>query len=100
MMGIIYICSILCKEGTLNPEKVKGKILVCLRGDNARIDKGIQAMEAGAAGIILCNSEANGNEVIADPHLLPASHLDYSDGLAVFSYLNSTKYLSIHVLQC
>ncbi|EFH67516.1 predicted protein [Arabidopsis lyrata subsp. lyrata] len=36
----------ICK-GSLDPEKVKGKILVCLRGDNARVDKGQQAVVAG-----------------------------------------------------
>ncbi|KAL5581660.1 hypothetical protein UlMin_014102 [Ulmus minor] len=83
--------AILCKAGTLDPKKVKGKILVCLRGDNARVDKGEQALLAGAVGMILANNELNGNEVIADPHLLPATQINYTDGVAVFSYINSTK---------
>lgn len=84
----------LCKPGTLDPEKVKGKILVCLRGDIGRVAKGEQAYLAGAAGLILCNDEASGNGIIADPHVLPASNIDYTDGLVVYAYLNSTKYLS------
>lgn len=84
-------CRILCKAGTLDPVKVKGKILLCLRGDNARVDKGEQALLAGAVGMILANNMASGNEIIADPHLLPASHIKYTDGVAVFSYVNSTK---------
>ena len=84
----------LCKGGTLDPEKVKGKILACLRGENARVDKGMQAALAGAVGMILCNDKLTGNEIIADPHFLPASHLTYKDGLAVFEYINSTGYLS------
>ncbi|XP_059667215.1 subtilisin-like protease SBT5.4 [Cornus florida] len=83
--------AILCKPGTLDTEKVKGKILACLRGDNARVDKGQQASLAGAVGMILCNDEASGNEIIADAHVLPASHVNYTDGVAVFSYINSTK---------
>ncbi|CAK9177165.1 unnamed protein product [Ilex paraguariensis] len=83
--------AMLCKGGTLDPEKVKGKILVCLRGQNARVDKGEQAYLAGAAGMILCNDESSGNEIIADPHVLPASHLNYTDGLAVYAYINSTS---------
>lgn len=82
---------ILCKAGTLDPEKVKGKILVCLRGDNARVDKGEQALLAGAVGMVLANSELGGNEIIADPHVLPASHINFTDGNAVFKYINSTK---------
>ena len=46
-------------EGTLDPEKVKGKIVGCLRGENGRIDKGWQAARAGAVGMILCNDKAN-----------------------------------------
>ncbi|KAL6567583.1 hypothetical protein OROGR_001251 [Orobanche gracilis] len=43
----------LCKENTLDPNKVKGKIIVCLRGDNARVNKGVVAAQAGAVGMIL-----------------------------------------------
>ncbi|KAH7837867.1 hypothetical protein Vadar_019105 [Vaccinium darrowii] len=84
--------AMLCKEGTLDHKKVKGKILVCLRGDNARVDKGMQAALAGAVGMILCNDESTGSEIIADPHFLPASHINYTDGLAVYAYLKSTKH--------
>ncbi|XP_076927058.1 subtilisin-like protease SBT5.3 [Bidens hawaiensis] len=81
----------LCKAGSLDPKIAKGKILVCLRGDNARVDKGQEAALAGAVGMILANNDASGNEIIADPHVLPATHITYSDGLAVYHYLNSTN---------
>lgn len=71
--------------------KAKGKILVCLRGDNARVDKGEQALLAGAMGMILANNEPSGNEILADPHVLPASHINFTDGTSVFAYINSTK---------
>lgn len=87
-----YSSSELCKAGSLDSTKVKGKILVCLRGDNARVDKGQQALSAGAVAMILANNEISGNEIIADPHVLPASHITYSDGLAVYQYIQSTKY--------
>ncbi|KAL2495657.1 Subtilisin-like protease SBT5.4 [Forsythia ovata] len=83
--------AILCKPGTLDSKKVKGKILVCLRGENARMDKGEQASLAGAAGMILCNDETTGNEIIADPHVLPATQINYTDGVALFSYVNTSK---------
>ena len=84
-------CRFLCKEGTLDPEKVKGKILACLRGDTARVDKGRQAALAGAVGMILCNDKDSGNEIIADLHLLPTSQITYKDGAAVIAYINSTE---------
>lgn len=81
----------LCMRGTIDPEKARGKILVCLRGVTARVEKSLVALEAGAAGMILCNDELSGNELIADPHLLPASQINYKDGLAVYAFMNSTK---------
>ncbi|XP_040866962.1 subtilisin-like protease SBT5.4 [Glycine max] len=83
--------STLCMRGTIDPEKARGKILVCLRGVTARVEKSLVALKAGAAGMILCNDELSGNELIADPHLLPASQINYEDGLAVYAYMNSTK---------
>ena len=70
---------------------VKGKILVCLCGENSRVEKGEQAILAGAVGMVLANRNDTGNEIVVDPHLLPASHINYNDGVAVFSYINSTK---------
>ncbi|KAF9609167.1 hypothetical protein IFM89_013557 [Coptis chinensis] len=83
--------ALLCKPGSLDPKKGKGKILVCLRGGNGRVDKGVQAAQAGAAGMILINDVSTGNEVIADAHVLPATHVTYSDGQNVYQYINSTK---------
>ncbi|XP_027368638.1 subtilisin-like protease SBT5.4 [Abrus precatorius] len=83
--------AILCKPGTIDPEKARGKILVCLRGVIARVEKSLVALEAGAAGMILCNDILSGTELIADPHFLPASQITYEDGVAVFAYINSTE---------
>ncbi|KAL1208539.1 Subtilisin-like protease SBT5.4 [Cardamine amara subsp. amara] len=85
------IDALLCKKDSLDSEKVKGKILVCLRGDNSRVEKGEVAAVLGAVGMILCNDKASGNEILSDAHVLPASQIDYKDGLAVFTYLESTK---------
>ncbi|TKY59961.1 Subtilisin protease SBT5.3 [Spatholobus suberectus] len=84
--------AVLCQNGTLDPNKVKGKIVVCLRGINARVDKGEQAFLAGAVGMVLANDKTSGNEILADPHVLPASHINFSDGRAVYNYINSTKF--------
>ncbi|XP_057418727.1 subtilisin-like protease SBT5.4 [Lotus japonicus] len=83
--------AIRCKNGTLDPKKSKGKILVCLRGDNARNNKGVQAAHAGAIGMILANNKSSGNEIIADPHVLPASHINFEDGSYIFNYIKHTK---------
>lgn len=93
--NIFFYLRLLCKPGTLDPAKAKGKIVTCLRGDTARVDKGQQAALAGAVGFILCNDILSGNELIADPHVLPASQITYIDGQSVLSYINSTRYISL-----
>ncbi|XP_030929596.1 subtilisin-like protease SBT5.4 [Quercus lobata] len=83
--------ALFCYAGSLDPIKVKGKIVLCLRGENARIEKGSECLRAGAVGMILANSEIDGNDLSADPHVLPASLIKYTDGQIIFGYLNSIK---------
>ncbi|KAH9745454.1 subtilisin-like protease SBT5.3 [Citrus sinensis] len=65
-------------KGTLDPKKVKGKILVCL---NVRsVDEGLQAALAGAADIVLVNLPEFGNDHTTDRHVLPASVITFNDG--------------------
>ncbi|KAH9313246.1 hypothetical protein KI387_028281, partial [Taxus chinensis] len=81
----------LCFQGALDPRKVKGKIVACLRGQNSRVAKGEAVRMAGGAGMILCNAPENGDEIVADAHILPATHLNAVDGAAVSDYIKSTK---------
>ena len=41
----------------LDPAKVAGKIVVCDRGANARVNKSLAVKEAGGVGMILVNTE-------------------------------------------
>ncbi|KAL3736557.1 hypothetical protein ACJRO7_025492 [Eucalyptus globulus] len=84
--------ALLCKAGTLDRKKVEGKILACLLVDNKRIVVGQQAALAGAVGMVLANDEANGNDVVADAHVLPAAHISFVDGKVLFAYINSTAF--------
>ncbi|XP_031478814.1 subtilisin-like protease SBT5.4 [Nymphaea colorata] len=81
----------LCVEGSLDPVKTKGKIVACLRGANARVGKGYEVWRAGGAGMILCNDALSGNELVADAHFVPASHVTATDGQKIFEYISSTK---------
>ena len=76
--------------GCLDPIKAKGKIVVCLRGENGIVAKGINAASAGAVGMVLANDVSDGNEISSDAHVLPAVQIRYTDGAAVFAYINST----------
>ena len=77
--------------GALDPAKAKGKIVVCLRGINPRVAKGEAVEQAGGVGMVLANDVTTGNEIIADVHVLPATHIKYRDGLLLYNYINSTK---------
>ncbi|CAN6167380.1 unnamed protein product [Urochloa humidicola] len=87
----------LCIEGSLDKAKVKGKIIVCIRGKNARVEKGEAVRQAGGVGLVLANDEASGNEVIADAHVVPATHITYADGVALLAYMNSTRSASGYI---
>lgn len=79
----------LCMTDTLIPEKVSGKIVLCDRGVNARVQKGVVVKAAGGAGMILANTAANGEELVADTHLLPATAVGQTSGDKIKSYLFS-----------
>ncbi|KAH7429154.1 hypothetical protein KP509_09G033200 [Ceratopteris richardii] len=80
----------LCLPGLLDPARVKGKIVLCDRGLTGRAAKGIVVKEAGGAGMILANGFENGEELVADSHLLPAILVGYSEGNAIRDYITKT----------
>jgi subtilisin family serine protease len=79
----------LCMTGTLSPELVAGKIVLCDRGMNARVQKGAVVKAAGGLGMVLSNTAANGEELVADTHLLPATAVGEKEGDAIKKYVFS-----------
>ncbi|KAH0460698.1 hypothetical protein IEQ34_011361 [Dendrobium chrysotoxum] len=79
----------LCLSGSLDPAEVKGKVVFCDRGVNARVEKGKVVKDAGGVGMILSNTAANGEELIADSHLLPVVALGWEEGDKVRKYATS-----------
>jgi len=80
-----------CTKGSLDPKVVKGKIVACERGINSRTGKGEEVKMAGGAGMILLNSENQGEELFADPHVLPGTSLGSSASKTIRSYIHSAK---------
>ena len=76
----------LCLEpypaGTFN-----GEIVVCDRGQNARVEKGENVLQGGAGGYVLANDAANDDSLNADAHFLPAVHISYTDGVSLKNWL-------------
>ena len=54
--------------GSLEASKVQGKIVVCDRGGNARVEKGSAVKLAGGLGMIMANTAESGEELL-DAHL-------------------------------
>lgn len=80
-----------CLPGSLTPEKVKGKIVLCMRGSGFKLSKGMEVKRAGGVGLILGNSPANGNEYSYDAHYLPATAVLYDDAIKIHEYIKSTN---------
>lgn len=81
----------LCIPDSLTSSKVLGKIVICERGGNSRVEKGLVVKKAGGIGMILVNNEAYGEELIADSHLLPAAALGQKSSTILKDYVFTTK---------
>ncbi|WP_336704574.1 S8 family serine peptidase [Micrococcus terreus] len=62
----------LCFLDTLDPAAVDGKIVVCDRGGNARVEKSEEVANAGGVGMVLVN--IGGGSEDADHHSVPTVH--------------------------
>ncbi len=71
------------------PGTFNGEIVVCDRGTYGRIEKGRNVLDAGAGGMILANTQAQGESVNGDQHCLPAMHIGADDGDRIRDWLSS-----------
>jgi subtilisin family serine protease len=72
----------LCLAGSLDPAAVKGKAVLCRRGENLRVEKSRVVAGAGGVGMVLYNT-ADGESLLADAHVVPSVHVSRGDGMAV-----------------
>ncbi|KAL0412402.1 UNVERIFIED_CONTAM: Subtilisin-like protease SBT1.6 [Sesamum radiatum] len=88
----------LCMENSLDPNSVRGKIVICDRGSSARTAKGLVVKKAGGVGMILANGVSNGEGLVGDAHLIPACAVGSSEGDEIKAYLasNSTASATIN----
>lgn len=85
------ILSQFCSVGSLDIDKVEGKIVVCLSGVVPQVEKGRAVFEAGGVGMILINDNLMGNDTSADLHILPAMHVSAAHGAKIYQYIDSTE---------
>jgi subtilisin family serine protease len=74
----------LCEIGSLDPAKVTGKIVLCARGVNARVEKSAVVKAAGGVGMILWNPVPN--SLNTEIHSVPTSHVGVPEGTAIKAY--------------
>ncbi|CAN5147232.1 hypothetical protein BH11PSE10_BH11PSE10_07500 [soil metagenome] len=68
---------------TLDPALVQGKIVICTRGTNARVEKSLTVANAGGVGMVLAD---NGAGLVAEAHSVPTVHVSSADGAAIKAY--------------
>jgi subtilisin family serine protease len=80
--GVTDVDAARCKPDSLDPAAVAGKVVLCIRGDNARIEKSLVVKDAGGVGMILYNT-SDAQETVTDTHYVPTVHVSNTDGLRV-----------------
>ena len=78
----------LCFLDSLDPAKVAGKIVVCDRGTNARVEKSQEVADKGGIGMVLVN--VTPGSLDNDFHSVPTVHIDAQYRDAVLSYVTGT----------
>lgn len=73
--------------GNLDPAAVTGKIVVCQRGGNDRVDKSLAVKEAGGVGMILANVVPGSLD--ADFHSVPTIHVSDTDTPKILRYIEN-----------
>lgn len=71
-------------SGTFN-----GQIVVCDRGEIARVQKAINVRDGGAAGYVLANIDGGTTFLANDQYVIPGIHINAENGNALKAWLNS-----------
>jgi subtilisin family serine protease len=80
----------LCDPAVKFKGTIKGTIVLCLRGVTARVAKSQAVLAGGGVGMIMYETTDRGN-LFSDSHWVPSVHVDNTPGLAIKSYIASTK---------
>ncbi len=72
----------------LDPAKVNGKVVICTRGNNARVDKSLAVFNAGGVGMIMAD---NGSGLVAEAHSVPTIMVSAADGATIKTYAQGSS---------
>ncbi|WOH38609.1 S8 family serine peptidase [Thalassotalea fonticola] len=82
-----------CGLGSLDPDKVAGKVIICNRGGSvngrgmSRVSKSFAVKAAGGAGMILINTDETPDNLVADWHSVPSIQLEEKTGELLLDWL-------------
>ncbi|URE38480.1 subtilisin-like [Musa troglodytarum] len=80
-----------CVEGSIDAEKTKGKVVVCEFGPSSSPLSYFESIGDEAAGAILIDPGTLANYFFVDPFTKPHAVINAADGVALRSYISSTK---------
>lgn len=81
--SLCYSSSPAAGQVLLDPAKVAGKVVICTRNGNARVDKSLAVLNAGGVGMVMAD---NGGGIIAEAHSVPTIHVTQADGNTIKAY--------------
>ena len=79
----------LCLANSLDKAKAAGKVVVCDRGVNGRLEKSAEVDRAGGIGMVLINPTVNSLD--ADVHFVPTVHLGNDAYVPVKAYAKTAN---------
>ncbi|KAH7659858.1 Tripeptidyl-peptidase II protein [Dioscorea alata] len=89
----------LCLPKTLNPAKVKGKIIVCNSHPEFTIgDQVNEVKRAGGVGVVIVNDIVVGEVLSGYPFNFTAINIGYNDGQNLYKYIASNKSAKANII--
>ncbi|XP_027913255.1 subtilisin-like protease SBT1.7 [Vigna unguiculata] len=79
----------LCLTHSLDPKRVRGKIVYCEYGNTSTIEKELVVKSAGGVGMVLGTVEGDPEEELLEPHFLPTAIVDDKAKNSIQEYLSS-----------
>ncbi|WP_182481484.1 S8 family serine peptidase [Nocardioides immobilis] len=87
--GVSRADAAICAPGSLDARKVHEAVVLCERGDVARVEKSMTVRLADGAGMVLVNTAAGSTD--ADLHAVPTVHLSARDGRALRAWASDRR---------
>ena len=76
----------LCDPAVAFTGDITGRVVLCLRGGPARVEKSQAVADAGGAGMVLYNVD-DVQDLLTDNHVIPSVNVSFSDGIAMKEYI-------------